>query len=44
MTSVATAKSKQTVMNAKGNQNNQWHLQDFRGGNNLPYIKVKKNT
>jgi hypothetical protein len=36
----AAAKS---IKNAKGNQDNEWHLSDFRGGNNLPYVRIKKN-
>ena len=34
----ATAKS---IKGAKENQTNEWHLQDFRGGNNFPYIRIK---
>jgi|GEM_PF-4234291 len=35
----AVAKS---IKNAKGNQNCEWHLSDFRGGNNFCYIKIRR--
>jgi hypothetical protein len=36
--------SRMTVTTAKpkSNQNNEWHLQDNRGGNNFPYVRIKK--
>jgi hypothetical protein len=31
-----------TTAKPKLNQNNEWHLQDNRGGNNFPYVRIKK--
>jgi hypothetical protein len=31
-----------TTAKPKSNQNNEWHLQDNRGGNNFPYVRIKK--
>ena len=31
-----------SIKGAKGSDSNQFLLSDFRGGNNVPYIRIKK--
>jgi len=31
-----------SIKNAKSNQNNLWHLNDSRMGNNFCYVRIKK--